>query len=127
MIMGELHEHYLKNELDVLEQQGYRVLHKHRWIPDAIVVSPDNKVIAVEILSRNRRLDEKGRSKGYRWNKKMQDKKWKYAGFDDVLFVLFNIPDIEPMKRVLASDEWPELYEERTKGGLSTKEAQGER
>ena len=109
--MGDIHEHHLKNELDILEQKGYRILHIGRRMPDAIVISPENKVIAVEVLSRTKRRDAKGRNKGYRWDGKIEDKRWQFGRFDDILFVLFSLPDDEPMRRILASEHFPDWNE----------------
>ncbi len=111
------HEHLLYNEIDRLEKEGWRILNVGRGIPDAIAISPDmTKVMAIEILSRTKRFDSKGRSKGYRWDGKMVEKRWRYGSYDDILFVLFTRGEfVGVQKRVLASEEWPDFWEYREK------------
>lgn len=105
---ANLHETLLYEELKSLKEQGWRVMDIRHTLPDAIVISPDGKVIAVEILGRKKRIDTKGRSKGYQWDggKNVNLKRWLYQNYDDIIFVLFDRNGSGWKKRIVASEEW---------------------
>ena len=117
MPISKRHEELLYKELEILEAQGYRTLALGQKQPDAIVISPDNQIIAIEILGKKRRKDHKGRSKGFRWDggKDMLHKRWIYGHYDDIIFILFDRSGSDWEQRVLASTEWPEMWEHEGK------------
>lgn len=105
------HESLLFDEIDILQQKGWRVLNISRGVPDAIAVTPDNKIVAIEILGRTKRFDKKGRSKGYQWSGDLMKKRWNYGRYDDILFVLFTRGQMTGVdRRILASEEWPDWW-----------------
>ena len=62
-----------------------------RNYPDAIAVK-DGKIVAVEVLKKIRRTrDQRGWSRGYRLvgGLTFEEKRRRYANFDDILFVIF--------------------------------------
>ena len=105
------HEELLYKELDELESNGYRVLALGEKQPDAIVISPTNEIIAVEILGKKQRRDAQGKSKGWAWdnNKTVNDKRWLYGHYDDIIFVLFDRGDTDWTDRIVATEEWPDM------------------
>ena len=113
MPISPRHEELLYQELRTLEKSGYKVLALGKKQPDAIVISPDNQIIAVEVLGKKRRRDHKGRSKGYAWDggKGIQHKRWIYGHYDDIIFILFDRSGSDWQQRILASNEWPDMWE----------------
>ena len=108
------HEELLYKELHELEAKGWRTMSLGMNLPDAIVISPDRtQIVAIEVLGRKKRKDPKGRSKGYVWDggKNVNVKRWKYGRYDDIFFILFDRGDSGWTKRLVASEEWPEMME----------------
>ena len=108
MTTSKLHEDLLYEEIDSLKEQGWRVLDIRRTLPDAIAVTPEGKVVAIEILGRKKRTDKKGRSKGWQWDggKSVTQKRWLYQNYDDIIFVLFDRGGSGWKRRIVASEEW---------------------
>ena len=108
---SQKHEALLYEELDDLEAKGYRVLALGEKQPDAIVISPQNEIIAVEILGKKQRRDAKGKSKGWAWdnNKSINDKRWLYGHYDDIIFVLFDRGGSGWQERIVATEEFPDM------------------
>ena len=104
------HEELLYQEILDLEKKGCRVIRVKRKLPDAIAITPEGKIIAVEILGRKRRTDPKGKSKGYRWDggQSVQKKRWSYSQFDDIIFVLFDRNGSGWTHKLTASETWPD-------------------
>lgn len=110
------HEDLLYDEMYKLEEQGYHIIYPGSYIPDAIVVSPEGKVLAVEVLGRIRRFDAKGKSKGYQWEggKSIDKKRWLYQRYDDIIFILFDKNEGSDWKqRIVASEKWPHTFNQK--------------
>jgi len=111
MVTSPEHENLLHNEISELEDRGWHALDIGRSIPDGIAITPQGKIIAIEVLGRRKRYDAKGRSKGYHWdgNRDINDKRWLYQKYDDIIFILFDRDGSGWKKRVLASELWPDI------------------
>ena len=84
-------------------------------LPDAIAAK-DGKIIAVEVLGRQKRTPRptpkkgKGKSRGYRYSPRSPLVSTKrFACYDDVLFVFFTYGE-EGFIVELASEKYPELF-----------------
>lgn len=80
---SELHQKKVKEEIQRLESQGYRVIDTERKCPDAIAVK-DGKIFAVEILPRRYK---KGRGWNCKWS--LRAKKINYKMYDDIFFAFY--------------------------------------
>ena len=111
MTTSQRHENLLYEEIYNLQEQGWHIVDVRRTLPDAIAVSPDGKIVAIEVLGRKKRYDVKGRSKGYQWDggKSVKQKRWLYQQYDDIIFILFDRGDSNWKQRIIASVEWPDI------------------
>lgn len=108
---SQRHENLLYAEIDRLQDEGWHVLDVRHTLPDAIAISPEGKIVAIEVLGKKRRTDPKGRSKGYVWDggKSVNQKRFLYQRYDDIIFILFDRSGSDWKLRVVASEEWPHL------------------
>lgn len=98
--MGEQHEKELREEIERLKNEGYRVIDLERKCPDAIAIKPNNvEVCAVEILSMSYNYG----IKGYKAKWTVKAKKTIYHMFDKVIIKVFKLPrkiDIDNIKNM---------------------------
>jgi hypothetical protein len=116
------HKQLLYEKVKELKEQGWRILllGGNPRMPDAVAVDLEGNIIAIVVLSKQKRNPRplghpKGRSRGHRWTGKRSpfSIKQQYAMFDDILFVIFNC-DIEHSERtVMASESWPDEFQRR--------------
>jgi hypothetical protein len=86
MTAGELHEKKLKEELEKLKKEGYRVIDLERKCPDGIAIK-DGKVYAVEILGKKHT-----NGKGWKISSTKKQKEFIYKMFDGVIIRTFKYP-----------------------------------
>lgn len=111
MTISQRHENLLYEEIYSLEEKGWHIVDVRRTLPDAIAISPEGKIVAIEVLGRKKRYDSKGKSKGWQWDggKNVLDKRWRYQKYDDIIFVLFDRGESNWKSRLVASEEWPDI------------------
>lgn len=82
-MISEAHEDALRDEIERLESEGYRVINLDNKSPDAIAIK-DGRVLAVEVLGQKR-----VKNKGWRGSWTKMGKRQIYHMFDDVIFKTF--------------------------------------
>lgn len=88
---SEKHEQALKETVEELEAQGYRILLMGRLHPDAIA-EKDGEIVAVEVLGKyKRKRSPDGRSRGYKLTGGLtfEEKRRRYSRFDNIHFTVF--------------------------------------
>lgn len=116
------HEELLYNKIAELSEKGWKCIPVKHTLPDAIALSPDGKLVAIEILGRKKRFRtrlglKENRGWAYTPTTPMK-RKTEYACYDDILFVIFERGVKGSEYSVMASEEWPDELQKHRKAWM---------